>query len=1680
MKTIKLLFVLLAFTLFFKGLAQTTYYSRATGNWNSTATWSTDSCAGGAASQIPGSGDYVVICSGKTVTLTTTTSCGSLNIQSGGTLYYNNGNGSFTVNGNSTIAGTLSSHCSTPLNFQDVDLQGGSIYSLYSENININGNLTVSNGNNTLGRMNLTVAGTTTISQDASLTLTSNDGQAKKIFTGLVTNNGTFIETNLKNLFFRGGITNTGSFSALGATFELTNQTINSSGTMTFNGTTSGVIFTITNNATVTNAEHSTIYITNISSNNYGFYNYSSGTFINKCGARVVISQARFDNAGTIRGANDLIPGNYGVITTDGTIFNFTNGKIGDDGSYLAFNKEFSTGTVGTNVAKSSDILPTCNDLTEVSITPSQSVICAGASLTLTASATKGTPPFRYKWDNNETNAVRTIAIGPTVTTTYTITVTDANNIPVTQTQAITVYSIAASGGGTICSGASLTLSASGVDSYTWSNGLGSGNQKTVSPTVTTTYIVTGSKQGLSCIYTATVTVTVNPLPAVTASGGNICFGKSLTISAGGANTYTWSNSLGSGASKTVSPTITTTYFVTGTNGNTCTNTATAIVTVNPLPAVTASRGNICFGKSLTISAGGASTYTWSNSLGNGASKTVSPTITTTYFVTGTSGNTCTNTAAAIVTVNPNPTVAVDSGTICKGNSFTITASGANTYSWSNSISTTSQIVSPTNSTTYTVTGTETIHNCSNTATATVTVNPLPTASAGNNVSICNGNHATLSASGGIKYSWNTGDTLVSINVSPIITTSYQVTVIANNCSASNNVAVTVNPKPTVEAGADVTICSGQSATLTASGAGTFHWNTNDSTATTVMPSQTTTYTVTINIAGNGCTANDSVVVNVNTLPLASAGNNVSICNGVSTTLTASGGETFHWNTNDSTVIITVTPSQTTTYTLTVTNANTGCSASTSVVVTVNAFPTAIVGNDVSICNGQQTTLSASGGTKYSWNTGDTLASINVSPTITTSYQVTVITNNCAASNRVVVTVNPKTIASAGNDVAVCSGQSTILTASGGDTYSWSEGSLTATIMTSPISTTTYIVTVINGFGCFSTDDIIVTVNQNPTANAGTDVLLCKGSSTNLTATGGNTYQWNNGTQTGQITVTPTATTTYLVTVFTIAGCTSTDDIVVTVSPQVNAGIDVGICSGQSATLSATGNGSFSWSSSETTAQITVNPSTTTTYTVTATDNNYCSASDDVVVTVNPLPTANAGSDMTICSGKNATLTATGGNTYHWSSSSNSATAVVTPTATSTTYTVTAISSSNCSASDDVVVTVIPSPTANVTAANAVLTLGQSTTLSATGDGTYLWNTSENTSTITVTPTNKTDYIVTVTAQNGCSVSADVIISMNVNSLTSLAGDASGSVNNVKVTGLQGRAMDTITPLDGEIIKWDSLNNKWTSASDIKKLRVHEVLAIGDSTIKIISKPGDIPGTNYQNHITASADLKIQCNEHTLHPYINSLGNTFINCGTSYGARYGQYYSGPDANVGIGLTRFTSPVAKLEINNSNALGNTSTGLLVTNNGGLGSNGIISKVNSSDAKALSVFNTSTENFYVKGNGVVMAKALNISDKMVVTIDGKIWAQEVKVALSNIYGFPDFVFTKNYKLRPLKDIEVYIKENGHLPGIPTATEVKKNGLDLGEMNTKLLQKIEELTLYMIDLQKQIEELKKNQKK
>ncbi|WP_335975874.1 T9SS type A sorting domain-containing protein [Gaetbulibacter jejuensis] len=600
---------------------------------------------------------------------------------------------------------------------------------------------------------------------------------------------------------------------------------------------------------------------------------------------------------------------------------------------------------------------------------------------------------------------------------------------------------------------------------------------------------------------------------------------------------------------------------------------------------------------------------------------------------------------------------------ICEGEEVVLTASGGATYEWSTGETTQSITVSPTETTVYTVTVFDESGSNSDQDDVTVTVNALPVANAGEDVSVCFGDSITLTASGGSTYLWSTGETTQSITVSPGETTIYSVEVFENNCSSTDEVMVTVNELPIVDAGSNVTISLGESATLTVTGADTYLWSTGETTQSiTVSPSETTTYSVTG--FTNGCENTNTVTVFLQgSTVVADAGEDVSICEGEEVVLIATGGATYEWSTGETTQSITVSPAETTIYTVTVFDESGSNSDQDDVTVTVNAHPIANAGEDVSVCLGNSITLTASGGSTYLWSTGETTESITVSPSETTTYSVEVFENSCSSTDQVMVTINELPIVDAGPNVAINVGESTTLTATGADTYLWSTGETTQSITVSPVETTTYSVT---GFtnGCEASDSVLVSVEDLVIANAGDDVSICQGHETVLTASGGESYLWSTGATTQSITVSPSSTSTYSVVAY-VGDQQDEDEVTVTVNPNPNViiqnGDEVMILQGDYITLSATGANSYQWSNGATQPNIAVNPGVTTTYSVTGFINN---CEDEKQITVNVLEEVTAVVDVEqneICLGETVTLTASGGDEYLWSTGDTTESITVSP-----------------------------------------------------------------------------------------------------------------------------------------------------------------------------------------------------------------------------------------------------------------------------------------------------------------------------------------------------------------------------------------------------------------------------------
>lgn len=518
--------------------------------------------------------------------------------------------------------------------------------------------------------------------------------------------------------------------------------------------------------------------------------------------------------------------------------------------------------------------------------------ICPGDQTTLTASNMT-----TYSWAPStglNTTTGATVIASPTVTTTYTVTGTtgtcntDTTTITVNVTPAppVTVSPSPAF----VCTGGNVSLTASGAGSYTWSPATGlsatSGATVTASPTVTTTYTVTGTTGG--CTSTSSVTVNVGALIPSAGQDAAVCQGSSVQLNASGGNSYTWSPATGLDnpniSNPVATPVTTTTYVVTAAAGS-CSANDTVVVTVTPQPGVSAlpATASVCAGTPTSLSASGAISYIWSPAAGlsatTGANVVATPTITTSYIVTGTA-NGCSNTDTVTITVSPAPDPTITAaGPFCTGDApVTLTAATAGgTWSGPGITNTSAGTFDPSIAGTgahnivYSVTGA----SCTSTDTIQLTVNSVPNASITAAGPYCiNSLPVTLSAAtAGGTWSGtgitNTNSGAFDPSIAGAGTHAIVYTVNNNGCIDDDTLNITVHSLPNAGITSAGPFCANSAPVALAAATAGGSWSgpgiTNASTGT-FDPSaagagtHTITYSVTDN---NGCSNSSTSTITV-------------------------------------------------------------------------------------------------------------------------------------------------------------------------------------------------------------------------------------------------------------------------------------------------------------------------------------------------------------------------------------------------------------------------------------------------------------------------------------------------------------------------------------------------------------------------------------------------------------------------------------------------------------------------------------------------------------------------------------------------------------------------------------------------------------------------------------------------
>lgn len=834
--------------------------------------------------------------------------------------------------------------------------------------------------------------------------------------------------------------------------------------------------------------------------------------------------------------------------------------------------------------------------------------------------------------------------------------------------------------------------------------------------------------------------------------------------------------------------------------------------------------------------------------------------------------------------VTPTVIAGASDATICQGQTLSLNETGgtANTWSWSgpNSFSSTSQNPNISSATTaatgtYTVVGTITATACQASSSISATVSPLPTVTAGSNSPVCQGQSLNLTTTGNSTAwvwtsttSYNPADIQnpTHANSQPAESGTYTVvgTIAATGCSATSNVAVTINTLPTVVANASANpVCEGSSVTLTGSGANTYSWNGGVTNGVGFIPALgTTNYSVTGTNTTTGCTNTDNIDINVNPIATVSAGSNASICANQSYTLNGSyGGGATSATWSGGTGTFSNTSSPTATYTPSAGDITAGsviltyqtndpagpCGiVSDNMTLTINPMESAAfsypTGTYCTTASDPTPTITGVGGGTFSAPAG---LSINTSTgvidvsasTVGGPYTVTYTTpGTCSSSSTFNITITSGADAQFTYATPICNSSANPFpshTTGSNGVYSSSAGLNfvnTSTGEINLVTTTpgTYTITNTVDLGACGTDvkTFSITIDGSRQVFAGNDQILCESALSYglVTATQGGvagTITWSGGT--GSFANANNINTNYLfgagelgavtLTVTTndpVGACPAvSDQVILTIqdAAEVNAGSNAAICSGQTYTLAGTKSGATSnitWSTSgtgtfsnNTLLNAIYTPSaadrTAGTVTLTIASDDPAGAcgvvTDNMVLTINPLPTVTAGSNSPVCEGTSLNLTTTGNATawvwtgtgsYNPNDVQNPTQSAITLGATGTYTVVGTIVATGCSAQSTTNVTINPKPT--VTAgSNSPICAGQTLNLTETGGNATAWVWTSSTTynpddiqnpvhTNALTTESGNYTVVGTIAATGCSATS--VTSVTVNALPTVTANA--------------------------------------------------------------------------------------------------------------------------------------------------------------------------------------------------------------------------------------------------------------------------------------------------------------------
>ena len=376
-------------------------------------------------------------------------------------------------------------------------------------------------------------------------------------------------------------------------------------------------------------------------------------------------------------------------------------------------------------------------------------------------------------------------------------------------------------------------------------------------------------------------------------------------------------------------------------------------------------------------------------------------------------------------------------------------------------------------------------------------MNPNPVVIAGADVLICEDGSAELNATGADSYIWDNGDTGASTIVSPSANQTYSVTGTLNGCEATDEIVVNVQPKITVDAGIDQTICIGNNAILTASGGLSYLWS-DTSIGKNIEVSPTSNQTYSVTATDGACTAIDEVEVIVTQPFFLHSTPDTSICAGSTIQLALDAPSAFfsQWTSGETTKEIEVNPSSKTTYSVTATDGI--CDIVKSITVDIDDITFSLSASVDNICFGDYISINAISNGVIVWPDDLGLTTRTFAPTVDTLFIAEAVSNRgCRVQDQFFLSVNELPNLNISGQLYYCDGGSTVISVSDGLVlYEWTDGN---TDKTREIRNSgTYTVEGTDANGCSNQASIVILQNELPQPIINGSKTFCPGSSTEL------------------------------------------------------------------------------------------------------------------------------------------------------------------------------------------------------------------------------------------------------------------------------------------------------------------------------------------------------------------------------------------------------------------------------------------------------------------------------------------------------------------------------------------------------------------------------------------------------